>query len=171
MQERLTSEVTRLRRSTVDLTLVAGGVGTLVTLSAEVVRKEQFVVACPLGAVDATDNGGHKLRVPFVEWRILEKEQDVGINPELQIADGKEDTRRFVVVCGVVDLLEAGPQREGLLLRWKLRHQKSMADADVVLIYDDRTDTCTKAPEALLPTQRDICLLISIAGWKVDHEG
>ena len=46
----------------------------------------------PLGAIDTTAGGGNKLRVPFVEGRILEDEQDVRLNPELQVANGQQNT-------------------------------------------------------------------------------
>ena len=121
------------------LALIAGGVGAAVALPAEVIAKQQLVVACPLGAVGATASGGNKLRVPLVERRILQDEQDIGVNPELQVADGQQDTR-WLRCSVVVYLFEAGFERVFLLVGGQLRQQQRMAYADLIGI--ERIDRC-----------------------------
>jgi len=99
-----------------DLRLIAVGVGASVALPAEVIAKQQLVMPRPLGAVGATSRRGNKLRIPLVERSILEDEQDVRVNPELQVADGQQDTGRFLTA--VVYLLEAGRESLFLLVGW-----------------------------------------------------
>jgi len=45
-------------------------------------------MACAFGAIDAASDRWHKLAVLLVEGRVFENEQDVAVNPELEIADG-----------------------------------------------------------------------------------
>jgi len=71
-----------------------------------------------------------KLRIAFIERRILEDEKDVGINPELQVADGQQNTRRLVSVG--VHLFEASLERCFLLVGRQLCQQQRMAYADFV---------------------------------------
>jgi len=78
----------RLRDVSRDLCLIAGGVGASVALPAEVIAKEQFVVPRPFRAVGTTTSGVNKLRVALVEWRIFQDQQDIAVDPELQVADG-----------------------------------------------------------------------------------
>jgi hypothetical protein len=51
---------------------------------------------CPLGAVHATPRCRHKLRVALVERSEFQDEQDVALNPELEIADGEQDAFRLL---------------------------------------------------------------------------
>jgi hypothetical protein len=77
----------------------------LVALLAEVVAEKQFVVAGALGAVGASARRGDKLRVALVEGRIFQDEQNIRLNPELQIAHGQKNPRR--ILAAVVGFLEA----------------------------------------------------------------
>jgi hypothetical protein len=82
-------------------------------------------VACTLGAIGATPRRRNKLRVPPVEGRILQNEQDVRINLELQIADRQQDMRRFR--ASVVYLFEASGERLFLLVGRQFCQQQGMA--------------------------------------------
>jgi hypothetical protein len=46
-------------------------------------------VTCPLWAVHTASRFWHKLRVPFVEWRFFQNEQDIVLNPLLKMPDWK----------------------------------------------------------------------------------
>jgi integrase/recombinase XerD len=46
---------------------------------------------CPLGAVHTTPRSRDKLCVPLVEWSEFQDEEDVALNPELEIADREQD--------------------------------------------------------------------------------
>jgi hypothetical protein len=59
----------------------------------ETPANNRFVVAGALGALNATAGGGNKKGVAFVEGRALEDEQDILLNPELKIANRKQDAR------------------------------------------------------------------------------
>jgi hypothetical protein len=99
--------------------VVAAGIGALVALLAEVVAEKQLVVAGALGAVGATARRGNKLRVALVEGRVFQDEQYIRLNPELQIAHGQKNPRRFWLP--VVDFLEASRKRLLLLVGGQLR--------------------------------------------------
>lgn len=58
------------------------------------VGKQQLVVACAFGAIHAASGCWYKLAVLFVEWCVFQNEQDVVINPELEIPDGERDAFR-----------------------------------------------------------------------------
>jgi hypothetical protein len=97
------------------------------------VSKQELVVPCALWAFDATPGNRYKLRVTLVERCIFQEHQHVRLNPETQIADRKENPGgSFRSVC--VNLFEASCQPTRLHLRWQLRQQNRMADADVILI-------------------------------------
>jgi hypothetical protein len=87
-------------------------------------------MACPLGAIGTTASGRDKLRVPLVERRIFQDQQDIAVNPELQVADGQQDTGGFR--SSVVDLFEASRERGFLLVGGQLRQQQRMAYADLI---------------------------------------
>ena len=101
-----------LRHVRREFCVVAAGIGALVALLAEVVAEKQFVVAGALGAVGATARRGDKLRVALVEGRIFQDEQNIRLNPELQVSHRQENPR--CALAPVVDFLEAS--RECLLL-------------------------------------------------------
>lgn len=95
-------------------------------------------MACALRAIGATASSRHKLRVPLIEGRILEDEEDIGRNPELEIADGQENSRWFVSVG--VDLFEASFECLLLLVGWQLRQQQRMPYPDTIGV--ERLDRC-----------------------------
>ena len=95
-------------------------------------------MACPLGAIGTTASRGNKLRVPLVERRIFQDKQDVAVNPELQVADGQQDTGGFR--SSVVYLFEASGERGFLLVGGQLRQQQRMAYTDFIGI--ERFDRC-----------------------------
>jgi len=67
------------------LCLIAGRVGAGILLAE--FGKQELVVACAFGAIDAASGCWHKLAVFLVEGRIFENEQDVVVDPELKIAN------------------------------------------------------------------------------------
>ena len=76
-----------LRDVSRNLRLIAIGVGASVALPSGVIAKQQFVVSCPFRAVGTTASSGNKLRVAFVERRIFQDQQNIAVNPELQVSD------------------------------------------------------------------------------------
>ena len=88
---------------------------------------------CPLGAVDATSRRWHKLRVALVERSEFQDEQDVRLNPELQIADGEQDAFGLLPSRAPI-LFEASGERLFLLVGLELRQQERMADADLLAV-------------------------------------
>ena len=69
---------------------VAIRVGASIRIAADI-GKEQFVVSGALGAIDAASGGGNKLRVAFVERRLFQEQEDVMLNPLLQVANREQD--------------------------------------------------------------------------------
>ncbi len=88
---------------------------------------------CPFGTIRATARRWHKLRVPRIEGRELQDEQDVRLNPELEIADGKQDAFCLLPSCTPV-LFEASGKRLFLLVGLELRQQERMADANLLTV-------------------------------------
>jgi len=115
------------------LGLIASRVGALVALLAEVIPKQQFVVPRPLRAISATPSDGYKLRIPLVERRILEDEQDVRRNPEMQTANGKQYAFGLLSTRAPI-LFEASGECLFLLGWLELRQQEGMAYADLVAV-------------------------------------
>jgi hypothetical protein len=90
-------------------------------------------MSCALGAVHATPRRWHKLRIALVERSEFEDEKNIRLNPEMQTANGEQDTFCLLPSCTPV-LFEAS--RECLfLLGWlELRQQERMADADLLAV-------------------------------------
>jgi len=99
-------------------------------------------MACPLGAIHATPCLWHKLRVPLIERSEFENEQDIRLNPELEIADGEKDAS-CLLPCPAPILSEASGERLFLLVGLKFGQQERMADADLFTVegfdHDGRT--------------------------------
>jgi len=76
-------------------------------------------MACPLGAIDTTASGWDKLRVPLVERRIFQDQQDIAVNPELQVADRQQNTCGFR--SAAIYLFEASRECGFLLIGGQLR--------------------------------------------------
>ena len=55
------------------------------------IGEEPLVVSSALGALDATSGGGSKLRIPFVERRLFQEQEDIVLNPLVQVANRKQD--------------------------------------------------------------------------------
>jgi len=100
--------------------LIAAGVRAAVPLLAKVIAKQQLVVAGTLGTLRATSSRRHELRIAFVEWRVFQNEQDVRVNPELQVADRQQDTGWLLAVA-VVNLFETCRESLFLLVGRQLR--------------------------------------------------
>ena len=128
----------------IDLRVVAGRVGASVLLAD--VRKQELVMPCPFGAIHAASRCWHKLRVPLVEGSMFEDEEDVALNPELEIADGEKDAFRLLP-CRPPILFEASGERLFLLVGLELRQQERMADADLLGVerFDDRREQVRSA--------------------------
>ena len=116
----------------IDLRLIAAWVGASVLLAE--VGKQQLVVSCPVGAVHAASRDGDEMRVPLVERSVFQDEQDVLLNPRLQVADGEKDALGLAVAAGAPVLLKASGQCCFLFVGWQLRQQQSVADADLVAV-------------------------------------
>jgi hypothetical protein len=76
-------------------------------------------VSCPLGAVHATPRRWHKLRVALIERREFQDEEDVRLNPEMQITDRQQNTDWFR--GPVVNLFEASGEHLFLLVGRQFR--------------------------------------------------
>ena len=85
--------------------------------------KEQRVVAGALRAIDARTGLGHKLRVLFGERRGGKLQQNVVLNPLLQMANGKQDALGLAAV-GIRLLIASG---EGLFLLRGLQFRQAKA--------------------------------------------
>jgi hypothetical protein len=115
----------------IDLRLIAGGVGASVLLAH--VQKQELVVSCPLGAIHATPRRWHKLRIAFVEWSEFEDEKNVRLNPEMQTANGEQDAFGLLASRAPI-LFEASGECLFLLGGLELRQQERMADANLLTI-------------------------------------
>ena len=136
--------------------LIAAGIGATVALLSKVVAEQQFVVSGALGAVGATARRGNKLRIALVKGRVFQDKQHVRFNPELQVADGQENPRRFCPV--VVYLFEASRKRLLLLVGGQLRQQERMAHADFVGVEGiDRCGHKVNQFQARSDERRAIC--------------
>ena len=74
----------------VQLGSIAIRVGASVRIPAHI-GKEQLVVSCALWALDAATDSGDKLRVAFVERRLLQEQKDVVFYPLLQVSNREKD--------------------------------------------------------------------------------
>jgi hypothetical protein len=73
-------------------------------------------VTCALGALDAASGGGDKLRVAFVEWCLFQEQEDVMLNPLLQVPNREQDA--FRLGSGSVPLFAEAISECLFLLRW-----------------------------------------------------
>src|SRR6185312_12384636 len=96
----------------IDLRVVAVWVGASVL---PYVGKQELVMPRPLRALHATPRRWHKLCVPLVERRKFEDEQDIRLNPELEVADGEKDAFCLPLPVRPV-LFEASSERLFLLV-------------------------------------------------------
>jgi hypothetical protein len=103
----------------VHLRLIAGWVRASVLLAE--FRKEELVVSCAFGAVHTTPSDGDEMRVLLVERSILEDEQDVLLNPRLQVADGEKNALGLAVARCTPILAEASLESFFLLVERQLR--------------------------------------------------
>ena len=94
---------------------VAVRIGASVGIPADIGEK-QFVVSCALGAIDAASGGGNKLRVAFVEGRLFQEQENVMLNPLLQVPNRKQDA--FGLGSGSVPFLAEAIGECLFLLRW-----------------------------------------------------
>ena len=85
------------------------------------------------GAFHATACGWHQLRVALVERRELEDKKDVGLNPELEAADGEQEAFRLLPTCAPI-LFEASDQCLFLLNGLEFGQQERMANADLLAV-------------------------------------
>ena len=83
------------------------------------------------GAIDAASGGGDELGIAFVERCLFQDKQDVVLNPELEIADGEQETF-CLPVSAAPFLFEASGEGLLLLVRLELRQQERMADTDLL---------------------------------------
>jgi hypothetical protein len=88
----------------------------------------------PLGAIDTTSGDGHKMSVAFVEGRIFEEEQDVLLDPELQVPYGKQDALGLAVARSAPVFAETSRERLFLMVGWQLRQQERMTYSNFVAI-------------------------------------
>jgi hypothetical protein len=68
-------------------------------------------VTCPLRTIDAATRDGHEMHVALVERGILEKEQNILLNPKLQAPYGKQTPLRLAVARCAPVFTEAGGER------------------------------------------------------------
>ena len=88
---------------------------------------------CPLGALHATPRCRDKLRIAFVEWSQFQDEEDVALNPELEIADREKDALGLLSAVAPI-LFEASGECLFLLVGLELRQQQRMSDADLIAV-------------------------------------
>ena len=78
----------------VQLRGIAIRVGASVGIPAHI-GEEQFVVSGALGAIDAASCGGDKLRVAFVERCLFQEQENVMLNPLLQVPHREQNALGF----------------------------------------------------------------------------
>jgi hypothetical protein len=88
---------------------------------------------CPLGAVHATPRFRDKLRIALVERSQFQDEEDVALNPELEIADREKDALCLLPAVAPI-LFEASGERLFLLVGLELRQQERVTDADLLAV-------------------------------------
>jgi hypothetical protein len=98
------------------------------------VGKQELVVARPLGAIDTTSGDGDKMSVAFVEGRVFEEEQDVLLDPELQVPHGKQNALGLAVARSAPVFAKASRERLFLLVGWQLRQQERMTYSNFVAL-------------------------------------
>ncbi len=134
------------------------------------VGKQKFVVTCPLWTIDATTRDGHEMRIALVERGILEKEQDVLLDPKLQAPHGKQNPLRLAVARCAPVFTETSRECLFLLVGWQFGQQESMTDTDFITIK--RLDRCRDEVDQFEPGgnegRRFACLrgdLLDGVGW------
>ena len=68
------------------------------------------------GAIDTASGGGEKLRVAFVEWRLFQEQENVMLNPLLQVPYREQDA--LGLGSRSVPLLTEAIGERLFLLRW-----------------------------------------------------
>ena len=112
-------------------------------------------MACTFRAIGTTASGRDKLRVPLVERCVFQDQQDIAVDPELQVAYRQQNTPRFR--CAVVYLFEARRECLLLLVCGQLRQQQCMAHANLIGI--ESIDRCGYKVGQLQPrSNEDRCL-------------
>jgi hypothetical protein len=112
----------------VKLGRIAIRVGASIGIRAHV-GKEEFVVSGTFGALDAASGGWDKLRVAFVEWRLFQEQENVMLNPLLQMPHWKQDA--LGLGSGPVPLLPKAIGECLFLLGWlQFGKQERVAYAD-----------------------------------------
>jgi hypothetical protein len=74
------------------------------------------------------------MSIAFVEGRVFEEEQDVLLDPELQVPHGKQHALGLAVARSAPVFTEASRERLFLLVGWQLRQQERMTYANFVAI-------------------------------------
>jgi hypothetical protein len=115
------------------LLLATLGVYGVMSIQFAQLGEQELVMPGAQGAFHATACGWHQLRVALVERRELEDQKDVGLNPELEAADGEQDAFRLLPTCAPI-LFEASDQRLFLLSGLEFGQQERMANADLLAV-------------------------------------
>ena len=87
----------RLGYMRVDLRLVAGRVATGTPLTA--VGKQQLVVTCSFGAIDAASGCRHKMPILLVERSVFENQRNNAVDPELKVAELRGESSESAHEC------------------------------------------------------------------------
>ena len=85
---------------------------------------------CPLGAVHTTPCCRDKLRVAFIEWSEFQDEEDVALNPKLEITDREKDSFGLLTTIAPI-LFEAGRESLFFLVGLELCKQERVTDTDL----------------------------------------
>ena len=114
----------------IDLRVIAVWVGASVL---SYVRKQELVMPRPLGAVHTAPRCRDKLRVPLIERSQFQDEEDVSLNPELEIADGEKDALGLLPAVAPI-LFEASGECLFLLVGLEFRQQERVTDTDLLAV-------------------------------------
>ena len=90
-------------------------------------------MSCAHRAVHAASGCWHKLRIPLIERSEFEDEQDVRLDPELEIADGEQEAF-WLLPSRAPILFEASGKRLFLLVRLEFGQQECVADANLLAV-------------------------------------
>jgi hypothetical protein len=90
-------------------------------------------VSCPLWAIEATTRRWHKLRIASVERCEFQDEENVALNPELEIADREKDALGLLSTIAPI-FFEASGESLFLLVGLEFRQQERVTDTDLLAI-------------------------------------
>jgi hypothetical protein len=88
---------------------------------------------CPLRAIDTTPRCRDKLRIALVEGSQFQDEENVALNPELEIADREKDALGLLPAIAPI-VFETSGESLFLLVGLEFRQQERVTDTDLLAV-------------------------------------